>query len=147
MRVVLDTNLIVRAAGERASFGLDLVLLAISKPHALLLSHPLYAEVRKVMHYPRLRVFHGLDDAGIQSFLDDLVAVTEQVNVAMHRGTSPLVGSDPTDDSVLLTAVAGRAGAIGTNNRHSFAPEVLQFAASHSMRILRDTELIAELRA
>ncbi|HEX5445936.1 MAG TPA: putative toxin-antitoxin system toxin component, PIN family [Pirellulales bacterium] len=146
MRVVLDTNLIVRAAGERAGLGLDLILLAITEPHVLLISHSLYAEIRRVMHYPRLRALHRLDEAGIQSFLDDLLVVTEQIALAGHPHAGPLVGLDPTDDPILLTAVAGRADAIGTNNRHFFAADVVGFAQSHGIRILRDAELIVELR-
>jgi putative PIN family toxin of toxin-antitoxin system len=145
MRVVLDTNLIVRAAGGRAGLGRELMLLAVREPHRLLLSHSLYAEVRKVMHYQHLRVLHGLGDAEIQSFLDYLVAGAEQVNVvAAHVG--PLVGLDPTDDTVLLAAVSGSADAIGTNNRHFFAPDVLHYAQCHGIRVLRDVDLIAELR-
>jgi hypothetical protein len=90
MRVVLDTNLIVRAAGDRADLGLDLVRLAAGKPHALLLSHSLYAEVRRVMHYPRLRALHGLDDAGIQAFLDDLVAAGELERLVAKHGDEVL---------------------------------------------------------
>ncbi|HJT32353.1 MAG TPA: putative toxin-antitoxin system toxin component, PIN family [Pirellulales bacterium] len=145
MRVVLDTNLIVRAAGDRAGLGRELLLLAISEPHALLLSHSLYSEVRKVMHYPRLRALHGLDDAGIQSFLDHLIAGSEQVQVTAAP-VGPIVGFDPADDAVLLTGVAGSANAIGTNNRHFFAPDVLQFAQKYGIRILHDIDLIAELR-
>jgi hypothetical protein len=51
-----------------------------------------------------------------------------------------------TDDMVLLTATAGQADVLGTNNRHFFAPDVMHFAADHGVRILRDIELIAELR-
>lgn len=145
MRVVLDTNLIVRAAGERVGLARELLLLAMSEPHSLLLSHSLYAEVRKVMHYPRLRALHRLDDGEIQLYLDYLMAGAEQIQLAAAP-VGPIVGLDPTDDTVLLTAVAGAANAIGTNNRHLFAPDVLQFALDHGIRILRDIELIAELR-
>jgi hypothetical protein len=34
MRVVLDTNLIVRAAGERAALGPDLLILATGASHS-----------------------------------------------------------------------------------------------------------------
>ena len=146
MRVVLDTNLIVRAAGGRGGLGHQLFLLAISEPHRLLLSHSLYAEIRKVMHYPHLRALHGLDDLEIQSFLDHLVMHSEQVNVSSVT-VGPLVGLDPTDDAILLAAVAGSADAIGTKNRHFFAPDVLQFAHLHGIRILDDAELIVELRS
>lgn len=145
MRVVLDTNLIVRAAGDRAGLARELLLLALNERHTLVLSHSLYAEVEKVLHYPRIRALHGWNDEEIRRFLDFLVVGSEQVTVlGYHIG--PLVGLDPTDDMVLLTATAGQADVLGTNNRHFFAPDVVQFAAGHGVRILRDAELIAELR-
>lgn len=146
MRVVLDTNLVVRAASKRGGVARDLLLLAMNEPHTMLLSHSLYSEIRKVMHYPRLRAMHELGDADIQLFLDYLVVGCEQVHVAFTP-TAPIVQDDPTDDIVLLAAVAGSADAVGTNNRHFFAPEVRQFAQSYGIRILRDAELIAELRS
>lgn len=146
MRVVLDTNLTVRAAAERGGLGRDLLLMATREPHRLLLTHSLYAELRKVMHYPRVRALHGFDDSEIQSFLDELADAADQIDVAGQRHVGPLVGLDPTDDKVLLAAVAGRADAIGTNNRHLFIPDVLVLARTHGIRILRDVELIAELR-
>lgn len=108
MRVVLDTNLVVRAAGGPTGLGRELLRLAISEPHSLLLSHSLYAEIRKVMHYPHVRAFHRLDDAEIQSFLDHLVTAAEPVNIGALQ-VGPLIGVDPTDDTVLLTAVVGSA--------------------------------------
>ncbi|HET6883520.1 MAG TPA: putative toxin-antitoxin system toxin component, PIN family [Pirellulales bacterium] len=145
MRVVLDTNLVVRAASKRGGLARELLLLAMNEPQTMLLSHSLYAETRKVMHYPRLRAVHELSDADIQLFLDHLVVGVEQVEVASAPIT-PIVGFDPTDDIVLLAAVAGHADAIGTNNRHFFTQDVQQFAQAHGVRIFRDTELIAELR-
>jgi putative PIN family toxin of toxin-antitoxin system len=144
MRVVLDTNLIVRAAGQ-TGLACDLLSLALDERHTLVMSHSLYAEVEKVLHYPRIRALHGWDDAEIRSFLALLVAGSEQVTVLGYR-IGPLVGLDPTDDMVLLTATAGQADFLGTNNRHLFAPDVVRFAAGHGVRILRDVDLIAELR-
>ncbi|HEX3659333.1 MAG TPA: putative toxin-antitoxin system toxin component, PIN family [Pirellulales bacterium] len=145
MRVVLDTNLIVRAAGDRPGLGRDLLVLALGPRHTLVLSHSLYAEVEKVLHYPRMRALHGWNDAEIRRFLDLLAVGSEQVTVfGYHIG--PLVGLDPTDDMVLLTATAGRADVLGTNNQHFFAPGVVRFAGAHGVRILRDVDLISELR-
>ena len=59
MRVVLDTSLIVRAAGDQTGLARELLLLALDERHTLVLSHSLYAEVEKVLHYPRIRALHG----------------------------------------------------------------------------------------
>jgi putative PIN family toxin of toxin-antitoxin system len=123
MRIVLDTNLVVRAAGQRGGLARDLLMLALSAPNTLVLSHSLYAEVRKVLHYPRIRAMHGLNDEDIQRFLDFLVLGSEPISLGSYH-FGPLVGLDPTDDMVLLTATAGQADVLATNNKHFFAPEV-----------------------
>lgn len=146
MRVVLDTNLVVRAAGDQAGLGREILLQALSDRHTLVLSHSLFAEIRKVLHYPPVRALHGLDDADIQRFLDHLAAGSEHVSVLSYH-IGPLVGVDPTDDMVLLTATGGQADVLGTNNKHFFEPGVQRFAKAHGVRILRDVDLIAELRA
>ena len=145
MRVVLDTNLVVRAAGDQRGLARELLMLAMSDAHSLVLSHSLYAEIEKVLYYPRVRMLHGLDDADIRRFLEFLVAGSQQVT-ALSYHIGPLVGLDPTDDMVLLTAIAGKAAVLGSNNRHFFAPDVVQFAGLHGVRIRRDVDLIAELR-
>ena len=146
MRVVLDTNLVVRAVGERGGLGREILMLALSDAHTLVLSNSLFAEIRKVLHYPHVRKMHGLNDQEIQDFLDFLVAGSEQVSMLTYH-IGPLVGLDPSDDMVLLTTTAGHADVLGTNNNHFFVPDVERFAETHGVRILRDTDLVAELRA
>ena len=145
MRVVLDTNLIVRATSNHPGLARELLSLALDQRHTLVLSHSLYAEIEKVLHYPRVRALNGWEDADVRHFLDLLVVGSEQVTVLGYQ-IGPLVGLDPKDDMVLLTATAGQADARGTNNRHLFMPDVVRFAAGHGVRILRDVDLIAELR-
>lgn len=146
MKVVLDTNLVVRAARRRSSLARSILLEAMSDRHSLILSNALYFEIYKVMYYGEVRRRHGLDEEGISEFLQGLaegaIAVTPQ-----PLGAGPLIASDPRDDHVLLTAIAGNADLLVTNNRHFFAPEVQQLAAENGIRILRDVELIAALRA
>jgi putative PIN family toxin of toxin-antitoxin system len=146
MRVVLDTNLVVRAARIGTGPARALLLLAMSPGHTLVLSHPLYAEIEKVLHYPRIRSLHGLDDADIRKFLSFLITGSELITVLSYH-VGPIVGLDPTDDMVLLTATAGNADAIGTNNGHFFASDVQQFAHTHGVRILRDIDLLNEMRS
>jgi putative PIN family toxin of toxin-antitoxin system len=146
MRVVLDTNIVVRAAHRGTGPGRELLLLAMSERHTLVLSHPLYAEIEKVIRYPRVRSLHGLDDADIRKFLDFLITGSELIAaISYHIG--PIVGLDPNDDMVLLTATAGAADAIGTNNKHFFMPDAQQFAGNYGVRIMRDRDLLAELRS
>lgn len=145
MRIVIDTNLVVRAARPQASLARSILLEALSERHSLILSNSLYFEIYKVMYYERVRALHGLDDEGILEFMEALAEGC--VPVATHAlGPGPLVPADPQDDHVLLAAIAGQADFLGTNNRHFFAPEVERIAASYGIRIVRDVDLIAALR-
>ncbi len=117
MRVVLDTNLVVRAARPGHNLGRAILSEALSDRHTLILSNALYFEIYKVLFYDNVRRMHGLDDAKILEFLDALAegCLTVSTN---PLGPGPLVAADPRDDHVLLTAIAGNADALGTNNRH-----------------------------
>ncbi len=145
MRVVLDTNLIVRAVRPGNHLGRALLLACIAPPHQLILSSPLFFELYRVLRYEHVRALHRLSDAEIDEFLDALylasvIAIVQPITVG------PLIEADPRDDHVLLTAIAGKADILGSNNRHFFAPAVRDVAEQHGIRILRDTELLPLLR-
>ena len=57
-----------------------------------------------------------------------------------------VVPHDPKDNPIVITAVAGRADILCTLGRHFFHPDVTSFCAMHGVRVLRDTELLRELR-
>jgi predicted nucleic acid-binding protein len=145
MRVVLDTNLVVRAARRRASLARSILLEALGDRHTLIVSNSLYLEIYKVMYYDEVRRRHGLNDAGIIEFMDAVMEGSIPV-VTRPLGAGPLIDADPRDDHVMLTAIAGRADLLGTNNRHFFLPEVEQLAHGYGIRILRDVDLIIALR-
>jgi predicted nucleic acid-binding protein len=118
---------------------------SLSDLHSLILSNSLYFEIYKVMYYPDVRRQHGLDDEAVHEFLNALAEGSIPV-VTLPSGPGPLIAADPKDDHVLLTAIAGQAELLGTNNRHFFSPEVAGIAAAHGIRILRDVDLIGALR-
>ncbi len=145
MRIVLDTNLVVRAARPESSLARSILLEAFSDRHTLILSNSLYLEIYKVMYYGRVRRQHGLGDAAILTFMEALANSCLPVELP-PVGTAPLIAADPRDDHVLLAAIAGKADVLGTNNRHFFGPEVERISEVHGIRIVRDVELISLLR-
>lgn len=65
MRVLLDTNVLVRATGASAGPAQALLLRLAAPPHALVLSAFLLDELRRVLAYPRMlsqTVLHDPDD-------------------------------------------------------------------------------------
>lgn len=64
MRVVVDTNVLVRAASIAGdSPARQLLRLLREPPHLLIISHFLLNELLRALSYERVRRVHGLDDA------------------------------------------------------------------------------------
>ena len=144
MRIVLDTNILVRAVTGPAGPAAE-VLRAISAPHLLIVSPYLLSELTSVLGYERIRRMHGLDDEGIARYVLQLQGLALVV-VPSEDTLSLTVPSDPQDDAILATALTGQAGVLCTLDRHFHHPDVLATCAAHSLRIVTDIELLAELR-
>jgi predicted nucleic acid-binding protein len=59
-----------------------------------------------------------------------------------HEGGS----SDPDDNFVVQTGVVGQVNVICTRDRHLLHTNVQAYCAQFGIRVLRDTELLDELR-
>lgn len=145
MRIVLDTNLVVRAARPQPSVARSILIEAMGGPHKLILSNLLYLEIQKALCYDRVRQRHGLNDVEIFEFLTLLADGCARV-ILPPPAVPPLISADPEDDHVLQAAIEGFADVLGTNNRHFFTHDVTQLAGSHGIRIARDVELVELLR-
>jgi predicted nucleic acid-binding protein len=60
--------------------------------------------------------------------------------------TPGIVPHDPKDDPILQTAIVGHADVLCTRDRHLFHNDVLAECARHSLRVVRDDDLLNELR-
>ena len=145
MRIVLDTNILVRANPRASQQGLarDLLLTTVSGPHTLILSAAILTEVRRVLAYPHVQARWPLTPETIEQYLALLVAA----GIVVESSSTPLnVVSDPNDDPILQTAIAGRADVLCTRDE-AFRHEVVAlFCRAHGIRILGDITLIQELR-
>ena len=115
MRVVLDTNILVRANPKVSPRGLarDLLLTIVSGPHVLILSSAILAEVQRVLTYPRVQARWPLTGEAIEQYLVFLEAAGALVELPE---VSPAVVSDPDDDPILQTAIVGRADVLCTRD-------------------------------
>lgn len=68
MRVVLDTNILVRANPKVSPQGLarDLLLTNASGPHVLILSPAILVEVQRVLAYPHVQARWPLTEEAIE---------------------------------------------------------------------------------
>ena len=146
MRIVLDTNLLARAATPGRGMAREIVRLALSPPNVLVASPDLVIELSRVLRYNRIRGMHGMDDAAINHHLKQLVDAAELV--APPSGIAiGAVPSDADDEMILACAAVGRADVLCTLDKHFQAPEALKFCLNHGVRVVSDRELLELLRS
>jgi putative PIN family toxin of toxin-antitoxin system len=143
MRVVIDSSVLARATPGKSSAAREVLLLATQAPHTLVASAPLLTELARVLQYPRVRALHGLDDAGVQTFLLSLQMASL---IVVPTIPPPIHTRDPNDDFVIATAIAGQAEVICTWDNDFFDPTVQAACAGNGIRILKDSQLLLELR-
>ncbi|MCG8584890.1 MAG: putative toxin-antitoxin system toxin component, PIN family [Pirellulales bacterium] len=146
MRVLLDTNILARAAAGPPGLANELVLAAARHEHVLLLSPFLVSELSRVLRYDRVRAIHKMDDDAINQYVADLIAVAEIVMPSADAEQVEVVVGDPDDDPVVAAAVVGKADALCTKDRHLKQSGVVSFCASHGIEVISDVELLNRLR-
>lgn len=144
MRAVLDSNILARATPGKTSAAREVLLAVVQPPHTLITAAPLLTELANTLQYPRVRALHGLDDAGIQGYLQSVHQASTAVTPV---SPPPITTHDPDDDLIIATAIAGQAEVICTWDQHFFHPAVQAACAAHGIRILNDIDLLRELRA
>jgi len=144
MRVVLDSNVLVRAVASPHGPAGELFE-RLCAQHVLISSPEMVVELAKVLDYQRIRRLHGLSDEQIAEFIDTIEtgALLARCPASLPR----VVPDDPDDDAVVATAIAGAADVICSRNRHLFHDSVLKYCQKHAVRVLDDLTLLAELRA
>jgi putative PIN family toxin of toxin-antitoxin system len=145
VRVVLDTNILIRANPMVSPKGLvrDLLLTVVSGPHVLVLSSAILDEIQRVLNYPHVQARWPLPAEAIARYVFFL---QETGSVVELPKTFPAVVSDPDDDLVLQTAIVGHADVLCSRDRAFQHDLVEQVCAGHGIRIIDDITLLHELR-
>ena len=146
MRIVLDTNILVRANAKAGGPARELLQIIVGSPdHVLLLSPFLLQELERVFSYERVRISSRLTDEEIAEYLSYLRA--KDVSEVVFPGPAPrVVPSDPDDDPVVHTAVIGRADALCTLNRDLYNSAVLDYCRERGVLIASDVDMLRLLR-
>lgn len=142
MRIVLDTNVLVRANIKARGPARDLLLKIAYSEHVLVASPFLVREVERALAYPRLRKLWRMSLRDIQEHVQFLLKISELVHPIVG---APVVLKDPNDDPVVYAAVYGKADVLCTLDRDFFEPEVVAFCRTRGISILGDVELLREL--
>ena len=122
MRVVVDTNILVRALIVPHGTVGPVLLRLRQGDYVLLYAHSFLEELVDVLHRPRIRLKYGLTEQDIETVISLILlrgeAVDPQEQIAACR--------DPKDDKFLEVAVSGKADVIVTGDEdllvlHPFA--------------------------
>jgi putative PIN family toxin of toxin-antitoxin system len=141
MRIVLDTNILARAASGPPGPAAELLLRAMQEPHILCVSPFLLAELSRVLRYERVRRIHGMTDDEIDQYLQNIQLASVVVEPAPDA-TMSIVTADPDDDPIVATAIAASAEVLCTLDRHLHTPAVVSYCRQHGIEVVGDVELL-----
>jgi predicted nucleic acid-binding protein len=81
MRIVLDTNILARAASGPPSPAAELLLRCISPPYVLCSSPFLLSELSRVLRYPRVSRLHGMTNEEIDVYVRNVQMASLVVDI------------------------------------------------------------------
>jgi putative PIN family toxin of toxin-antitoxin system len=143
VRIVLDSNILVRSFVSSHGLAHDLLLAILSSDHTLILSNEMLSEVARVLRYPRLMAVHGENEEAIYNFTGWLRDAAEIVAL------DPLTRApirDRNDIFVLQTALSGEADVVCTGDQDFYEPPASIFLASCGIEVLTDAQLMGKLK-
>ena len=139
MRILLDTNLLVRAAITPNGLAKHLLsCIEARETHVLILSSHLLSEVADVLRRPRLQARWPLSDVEIETYCRYLTRVGQVV--VLQALASPVI-SDPKDQAVIEAAISGRVEVICTSDAHFYNPPAKDFLTKRGISVLTDHAL------
>jgi putative PIN family toxin of toxin-antitoxin system len=143
MKILLDTNLLVRAAiSPQGSAREILRCIEASERHVLVVFPYLFSELVDVLRRDRIRAHFPLTDEELRSFCEHLATVGEEVS---PKALGPVI-NDPKDQPVIEAAVAGEVDVLCTSDNHFYQEAVIVFCAAHGIQIMNDIGLLRLLR-
>jgi putative PIN family toxin of toxin-antitoxin system len=144
VRIVLDSNILVRSFVRSRGLSHELLHSIVSRNDSLILSNQMLSELTDVLRYPRLMPVHGQSEEAIYEFTSWLreIAIVIPINPLIF---API--RDEKDIFVLQTALSGEANILCTRDRDFFEPPASIFLESRGIDVLTDVELMARLRS
>lgn len=144
VKIVLDTNIIVRAVASPSGLASELLRRTISDGNLLCTSNFMLAELDRVLRYPRVRKIHGLSETEIEDFVRSIQQVALVVEVDAAK--SVRVTRDKDDDPVIETAFRAKANYLCSVDKDIGAKEVVDHCKAVGVKVVTDTVLIAIFR-
>ncbi|SPE33016.1 putative toxin-antitoxin system toxin component, PIN family [Candidatus Sulfopaludibacter sp. SbA3] len=142
MRIVLDTNALVRAHSRSSSQARSLLVELLARRHRLILSNEILAEVTRVLRYSKFQALFGLAEEDLLEYTQFLQSVSHLV-ILEPNYHAPL--RDPNDLMVLQTAERGDADILCTHDADFYEPMTFSYCASRGIEVCNEFALIERL--
>ncbi len=136
-RAVLDTNIYISGTILAHGTPFDVLEAWRRQTYILITSEAIIAELKRVLHYPRIRKRYSITDQDATRLIESLHA--EAMVVAGDYEVSG-VSPDPDDDKFLACALEGQADYIVTGD-----PHLLNLKQYHGIKILKPHEFLKRL--
>lgn len=144
MRVLFDTNILIRAVKPRSGPAKEAVRHGLSPPCTFVCSQFILDEVSRALRYPRLRSYLGLSDTEIQGYVDELRRDSVIVAEIIEKDAIPCRDSD--DKPIVRAAMGGGVDVLCTNDKDLLTDELSMYLASHGIAVLSDIDFLRLLR-
>lgn len=125
MKVVLDTNVLISALLIPKSNAGNILKLWREEKFDLIVSDFILAEMRKVLHYPKIKKRLQWEDEKINHYIDLFSFYAKRVDI---EGISVEVAKDQNDAPILATFIAAQADYLVTGD-----DDLLSLAGSYSI--------------
>jgi putative PIN family toxin of toxin-antitoxin system len=142
LRVVLDTNILVRAHGRSSTQARELLRELLKHGHCLVISNEILAEVTKVLRYPRFQALYGLTESDLLNYIQFLQSISHVVNLDPQYH-APL--RDPNDLIVLQTAEKGEADFLCTQDADFYDQTTLSYCAARGIEVCNEQMFLLKL--
>jgi putative PIN family toxin of toxin-antitoxin system len=144
VKIVLDNTILVRANEHAHGVARELLISLVESRHVLVLSSEMLLDLARVLRYPRLQEFYGLDQALVCDYVAFLRRSAELVTLNPLL-TAPI--RDVNDVIVVQTAIIGEADIICTNDDDFFSQPIAQYLRKYGISVLDDIALMERLRS
>jgi uncharacterized protein len=135
IRVVLDANQFVSALLKPGSHPDSILRLVREERIILLMSPPIFEEIRRVLLYPKISKRLNCTEYQIDQFTSKLAAAAIITPGAL---SIPLLEADPDDTKYLVCAVEGKADYLVSGDHH-----LLDLGSYQGIRIVTPTLFLA----
>jgi putative PIN family toxin of toxin-antitoxin system len=138
VRIVLDTNILVRAAANEQGLAGKLLQVIASGPHVLVSSPYILSEVARVLNYARLQARWHLGEKTVREFVSRVGDIAE---IVLTTTPDRIVVADPDDDPIVQTATLGRVDVLCTRDAHLLDRAVVDYCASQGIQVMNDIDV------